>query len=210
MIAERLIDEMIRAASIVDERVRTIYDVITGVDADERLRTVILQRKITRERVEGVINRAIGEDILLVSRQRVELTDSTLGSTMMKLKLSRGSVHSDNVDFLSDCKYSAEALVVELRNRQGRGFADKLLQDLSLRVRTEWLESFDEISRTESEPFGQKLLELIRPRIRKSHENLPESLARYCRYQHLLGVLGILTEHCLVKWSNVPLEAQPD
>ena len=85
--------------------------------------------------------------------------------------------------------------------------ADERYQHLKVIVGNECQEAYDLVQREDS-PFGQDMLQDVRERIRARHANEPDSFLG-CKYEHLLGVVGILTELCDVWWSE-PFEVPHD
>jgi hypothetical protein len=180
-IAISLTDEMVRASSITFETSTNIYDAVLGVSESDQISRIVEQRRITKQRVTDIIQHAISDYNLLKSAGSIDA--SSIGTAIQTFhdKMEKGGTRRS-----SDL---------------GREYMKSIFEHLGMEVRDVWLELFDNYQRNRPEPFGQELLENLKPRIRSSYEVLTNSLELDCNYQHIMGIVGILTEMCPIRWS---------
>lgn len=122
------------------------------------------------------------------------------GIRRMVLKMSAGKISSTNIDLAKDHRASAEKYLVECLTKHGTRKAIERYEHLIMIVRTECQEAHDTV-RNEDEVFGMKMLTEVRNRLRELYSNTGSPGLFGCRYEHLLGIAGILTEDCKLWWS---------
>ena len=200
-IAISLTDEMVRASSITFETSTNIYDAVLGVSESDQISRIVEQRRITKQRVTDIIQQAISDYNLLKSAGSIDA--SSIGTAIQTFydKMEKGGISKDNQTNLLDQKHSTQNLLIELGHRKGREYMESIFEHLGMEVRDVWLELFDNYQRNRPEPFGQELLENLKPRIRSLYEVLTNSLELDYNYQHIMGIVGILTEMCPIRWS---------
>jgi len=120
----------------------------------------------------------------------------------MQLKMAKGGVSIQNIDLAKDLKFSAERLLAGWIHKYGSGEANKRHQHLSLVIRNECQEAHD-LSKTDDELFGEKMLNEVRKRLRERYQHEISSQYNDCVYEHLLGIAAMLTEECKIWWSEV-------
>jgi hypothetical protein len=118
----------------------------------------------------------------------------------MELKMAKGKISAANIYRAKDHKYSAHALFDSWIYKYGPQRADERYQQLKVIIGNECQEAYDSVFKPDL-PFGHDMLQVVRERIRNRHAD--ESASFFgCKYEHLLGVAGILTELCDVWWSE--------
>lgn len=206
--ANDLVDKMFRASSLDHNSAARHYIALGENPAQDIVRVTISNKRITAEIVRKIIQDALTTHVLLQNRNRVTLSELPQGMRRMELKMAAGGISVRNIDLMKDYKYSAELLLNEWIYRYGSHKAEEIYGHLSIIARTEHQEAYDSATTTE-EIFGQRLLDGIRERLRNRHSRERNRLFG-CDYEHLLGLIGILTEDCKVWWSEefqIPNEA---
>jgi len=200
-IATRLVDEMVRAGTADPNLDTGLYDLILGMSEADRISRVVEGRKITKEIVTRTIQQEIHAIPILTSAGSISSNQVGRAESKFYEKIRRGKISEESSLHLWDQKASAENMLIELRNRRGRDFMDKIYQHLGMIVRDRWLIRFNEFKRTKKKVFGQELLEVLIPDIYSEFNELPHWNLPGLDKQHLMGIVGILTDRCPIKWS---------
>ena len=198
--ATLLTDTMFRSASLNHESPLRNYFAFCKNPAQEQKDAVIMSKRITTTDVHAALEAAITDEALLRSWQHVPISELPKGIKNLELKMAAGGISKSNIDLAKDHKYSAEHLLLEWLYKN-KVIADKRYGHLRTIVRTECNEAHDLVER-ERGLYGQHMLNEIRKRLR-SRFTKERSLMFGCMYEHLLGIVGILTEECAIWWSKV-------
>lgn len=157
-------------------------------------------KAVTKETVQRILQESLSTDTLLCTRDGVSVLDLPRGMRRLELKLAMGKISVSNIRRTKDHKYSAEKLLDEWIYRYCPEKANERYAHLSVIVGNVCQEAYDS-AYTPSEPFGQVMLNNVRQRLRSRLAGEPDSFFG-CKYEHLLGMAGILTELCDVWWSE--------
>lgn len=120
--------------------------------------------------------------------------------TVLEMKMAAGNLSIGNIGLAKDQKASTEYLLLQWLHRNGKTATDQRYQHLRTLVRSECQEAFDK-TKTDEHAFGPAMLEEVRTRLRHRHQAEEASLFG-CKYEHLLGMAGVLTEDCTLWWSE--------
>lgn len=195
-----LVAKMLEAASLAHTSPRSGYFSLLSNPTQAATDMVIEGKRITRDKVHSILIELLSEEALLTTLIPVSVSDLPQGMRTMELKMAKGKVAVENIHRSKDHKYSADILFDSWIYKYGVDKAIARYKQLSVIVANECQEVYDELSR-ERELFGQDMLIAVRERLRARYTNEPDSFFG-CKYEHVLGVMGILTELCDVWWSE--------
>ncbi len=207
--SKTLIAKMFEAASLAHTSPRSSYFSLLSNPAQATVDTVIEGKRITKEKIHSMLTELLSEETLLTTLTSVSISDLPRGMRTMELKMAKGKVSAENIHHSKDHKYSADILFNGWIYKYGVDRAIARYKQLSVIVANECQEAYDELRR-KGEPFGQDMLIAVRARLRARYTNEQGSFFG-CKYEHVLGVMGILTELCDVWWSEkfeIPEEAK--
>jgi hypothetical protein len=146
-------------------------------------------------------NQILEDELLLCQRNSTTIPEISKGTRIMELKLKAGEVSNPNIDHMRDCVASAETISISwLRKYSSREKAIAQYEHLKMITRTECLEAYNS-TKNPNELFGEKMFSSTWNNLRQVHAQEKEKLFG-CRFEHLLGFAGILTEECKVWWSE--------
>lgn len=199
-IADALIADALKAAALPNESARDRY--LAVFDNPEQIRTneVLAGKRITRERLLVIIRQALPATPDLCTSDHFSVEQLPRGMTTLEKKMAAGGLSIGNIGLAKDQKASTEYLLLQWLHRNGKAATDKRYQHLRTLVRSECQEAFDK-TKTDGHAFGPAMLEEVRARLRDRHQTEEASLFG-CKYEHLLGMAGVLTENCTLWWSE--------
>jgi hypothetical protein len=196
---------MFNASSLTQLPPKQEYFILLKNSEQEQKNLTIQGKKITLEKVLNIFSLDIfsalpsSSSILLKNYNQLSLPTLSKEMRKMELKMSVGDISLDNIDLAKSYKFSAEYLLTQWLNKDEFKKADSQFQHLCTIVRTECREVYDEVYH-ESIPFGTEMLKELRKRLRHRYEKDSQQFFE-CTYEHLWGIVGILTEECVVWWS---------
>lgn len=199
-IADALIADALKAAALPNESARDRY--LAVFDNPEQIRTneVLAGKRITRERLLVIIRQTLPATPDLCTSDHFSVEQLPRGMTTLEKKMAAGGLSIGNIGLAKDQKASTEYLLLQWLHRNGKAATDKRYQHLRTLVRSECQEAFDK-TKTDGHAFGPAMLEEVRTRLRDRHQTEEASLFG-CKYEHLLGMAGVLTEDCTLWWSE--------
>jgi hypothetical protein len=150
--------------------------------------------------VKEIIEICLNTTGLLKGILSVSIAELPPGIDVLTQKLEEGRIGKSDIEIIKDCDNSALHLLFEWSNSLTPKEADARYEHLRIIVRHECQGAYNLVFNNE-EPFGQKMLGVIRERLQKREAKITK---RYddCSYEHLEGIAGILTEQCIVWWSK--------
>ncbi len=210
--AKALIDKMLEASSLPCVSAKQMYFALLANPEQARSEAIIEGKRITRETVEQILREILSEEALLRTDQPVSLYDLPKGMRKLELKMAKGGISFDNITRAKALKNAYEAHLSKwiYKYSDTPQKAINRYKQLRLIVGNECQEVYDILSR-KGDVFGQEMLIEVRKRLRERWQNEPD-LFFDCKYEHLLGVTGFLTELCEVWWSErfeIPEESMP-
>ncbi|MGB0385149.1 MAG: dsDNA nuclease domain-containing protein [Ardenticatenaceae bacterium] len=194
-----LINKMFEAAALQHVSAKQMYFALYSDPAQARTDAIIDGKRITKQSVEDILTESLFGNTLLSTKNKIEVADLPQGITTLALKMAAGKVSARNIRRIIDFKYSAQILINRWIYKSPRK-ANRHYKQLMLIVGNECEEAYD-LVQTENKPFGQEMLNEVRQRLRRRLANDPH-LFFGCEYEHLLGIVAILTEQCEVWWSE--------
>lgn len=202
--AKSLVEKMITAASLeYDPPHSSFYAILR--DAEQIEKDDIIQGKmVNKEKIENIIEQSINMDIVLWSLEHFNITQLPENSVTMEIKMEAGEISYDNIENMKDLKFSAEKILREWQLKYGIGVSNDRYQQLRLIARAECLASRDLAKSSSDNPYGGKMLIILRERLKDLCQNDRESVFG-CNPYHLLGISGILTEECVIWWNEKEL-----
>ena len=198
--ARALINRMFEAGSLQHVSAKQMYFALCSNPAQMRVDHIVEGKRITKETVERILRESLSTDTLLCTRNGVSVLDLPRGMRRLELKMAMGKIAASSIRRTKDHKYSAERLLNEWIYKYYPEKANERYAHLSVIVGNECQEAYDSANRPD-EQFGQVMLNDVRRRLRSRLADEPDSFFG-CKYEHLLGMAGILTELCDVWWSE--------
>ncbi len=150
--------------------------------------------------LKQILEERIANNILLATRNLIPIDKLPTGMRKTELKMAAGKVSANNIRRAKDHKFSAQLLLDIWIHKYGAAKAAKQFDQLKLIIGNECQEAYDQ-RYSDKNPFGQEMLMEVRERLRTRITNEPK-LFLGCTYEHLLGVVSILTEMCEIWWSQ--------
>lgn len=199
-IADALIAEALKAAALAHETARDRYLVAFDDPGRIILDETLKGKRITRDRILAIIQRALPARPDLCTCDHFSVEQMPQGMTILEKKMAAGGLSIGNIGLAKDQKASTEYLLLQWLHRNGKTATDERYQHLRTLVRSECQEAFDSTN-TDTRPFGPAMLHEIRTRLRTRHQYEKGNLFG-CKYEHLLGMVGVLTEDCTLWWSK--------
>ncbi len=167
---------------------------------DAKITSIIEGKRIGKIKLQELIQKEIENPVSLFLKDKPRIADMPRTEGKLVVKMDAGKISSDNVSLAKDHKYSAEAYLISWLHKQSSNSADKKYNQIRLAVKTECIEAYDD-ERTNDSEFGEAMLKNIRNRLRNRRREEPKTFFE-CDYEHLMGMVGILTEDCEVWWSE--------
>lgn len=208
--ARGLISRMFEASSLQHVSARSMYFSLFADHQKMKIDATIEGKRISKEIIEQVLQEQIVNHISLSTENPVPIENLPKGIRKTELKMAAGKVSANNIRGAKDHKYATESLLNKWIHKHGISKATKQFDQLKLIVSNECREAYD-LQYSDNNPFGREMLIEIRKRLRTRISSEPK-LFLGCKYEHLLGMVGILTEMCEVWWSEefeIPPEIMP-
>lgn len=200
-LSKRLISKTAEASSLNYSSTEHDYFILSANPHSAANAEILEGKRITKEKMMTIIQDYILEEAPLRTFDPLDISSFPKGTRNLEIKMIAGDISVSNIDLIKDYKYSAEALLQENLYKNKPAKANELFDALSLIVRTECQEAYD-ANHTNNELFGQNMLMDVRRRIRQRHEQDCQHMFNGT-YEHLMGIAGILTEECIVWWSDL-------
>ncbi len=198
--AKGLINRAFEASSLQHVSARSMYFSLFSNPKKMMTDAIIDGKRLRVVDVEQVLKERIASHGSLATRNVIPVEDLPTGIRKMELKMAAGKVSAVNILGAKDQKYSSERLLLEWIHKYGSSNTTKRFDRLKLIIGNECREIYDQKYSKEN-PFGHDMLIEVRKQLRTRITSDPE-LFFGCKYEHLLGIVGILTEMCEVWWSE--------
>lgn len=198
--ASAITDRVCRAASKACESHLKDYAAVMENPDESTRRIIVSAKKIIAGDIIDILKGASNDVILLRSAGQIDVASLPSGFSKMEMKMTKGLIDADNIDVLKDMKASAEAALTRRLYKQGSDRTNEEYGHLQTMVNLDCREAFD-MTKSPDEPFGMRMLQEVRRRLRERAQNESLSLFGF-KYEHLLGCVAILTEECKVWWSE--------
>jgi len=200
--SEELTSKMLKIGSKDYDLATNTYIIIQNEPEDVRIKEEIKGKRIKQDDLIEIIEDSLSKmSSVLYSKNPISIDSLPKGITKLELKMAKGGLSIDNIDNLKNLKYSSEVLFTGWITKYGREQANLFYQDLLIIVRNECLGAHD-FTYKDNELYGTEMLLNIRKILRKRHSDEILNKYRDCMYEHLLGIVGILTEECKIWWSE--------
>lgn len=199
-LADQLTLAAFRASSLAHQSALRDYVAVLNDPQAAVNAAIITGKRMNRDGVRSLVAQALTPEANLRPWQSVNLDGLPKGMRRMGLKMTLGGISAENVDLARDHKASAELLVARWLQKHDRRKATEQFGHLRTIVRSECQEVYDQV-RAHDRAFGQTMLVEVRRRLRARHERDGASMFG-CTPEHLLGVAGVLTEDCVLWWSE--------
>lgn len=161
---------------------------------------IIKGKQITKELVTDIISTAISDPVKLFIKDSKGINSLPKGDKILETKMDAGGLAIENIQLIKDQKYSFEALTASWLYKMDVEEASRRYDQVKMIVQNECQEAHDEENLNDRE-YGTKMLINVRKRLRTRHEKERSSFFDFS-YDHLLGIVGSLTEECTVWWSE--------
>lgn len=199
-IVDKLILKHIDAASLSNGSSHSEYFVFSNDPKDEAIKTIIQNKRVTKDAVLEIVKQQLATPITLFIKDSSGIPKSNGSAQKLAAKMDAGGISLGNIELAKDQKFSFEALTLTWLYKYPEDEANKRYDQVVSIVKNQCQESFDETFK-DDQLFGMDMLKLTRAKIRTRYSG-QESDFFDCKYEHLLGVAGVLTEDCKVWWSK--------
>lgn len=187
-----------RASSLKIDDSAYEYYVFENKDEVQRDALIIESKKITKEHIISVISDNISNQSLIKPSTIKSTLDFTPSTLKLEKKLDAGDINIENINLMKEDKYAFETLMTE-RYYKDEMNAIKEYNHLRHLMLSECQDSYDRFDK--NSVFGMKMLIDVKDRIKDRLKSDKNSLLN-CTPEHILGLVGILTEECQVWWSD--------
>ncbi|MHA1410004.1 MAG: dsDNA nuclease domain-containing protein [Candidatus Odinarchaeia archaeon] len=198
----KLIDMAFRkSADIYDTNEITYYkslEKLESIDTKELVRS----KTITKEDVEKILVKLRGRERLLSGDGELEeIPTYSDDLTIMEIKMDKGGILPDQVNEIHNKSIDIEKLVRHWKYNISTEKALEYYRHVKTIVRHESLQSY--YSKDDfSENFGREMLRDIEARLKRRYELDIVGKIPYCYEEDLTGFCGLLTDQCILWWSE--------
>ena len=208
----RRFDELMKAAKAAVEVVRDAssrnhssplfrYFVFMTESCTSEESAIIEAKRISKERLRNAIVQAFDDAVLLCSGNCVDVATLPRGMTKIEKKMAVGGIIAGEIALAKDLKFSIDKLLQEWMYKYGAKEASKRYDHLQLIVKDDCFEASQYAQA--AGPYGAGMLARVRSNLKASAMHHAVQLGRMgVTYNHLMGVVGILTEECTLWWSD--------
>ncbi|MBS1526665.1 MAG: DUF4297 domain-containing protein [Bacteroidetes bacterium] len=199
-IADIILSKFFKASSLhQDNNDSSVLFVAGTIGLSELQKELIDSKKFTRPDFIRWLEQYKEEPVQIKLKDRNKIDDIPSGSQVLSIKMDAGEIDMDNIDMLRDLKFSFEQHALTWLYKDSAKANEQYNQVTKI---TENLcrEIFDE-NKIATTNDGLGMLVKVRKAIKERQEKNPE-LFFDCTYEHLLGVVAVLTESCKVWWSE--------
>lgn len=199
-ITDACISDALKAAALAHDTARdrylSVFSDPAGIERDEILRG----KCIDRDRLLGLFRLAQQSEHELCTSDAISVDELPKGMGKLELKMNAGGLSISNIGLAKDQKASTEFMLVSWLHRNGKELTDRRYRHLRTLVRSECQEAHD-ACKLQGKVFGNDMLNEVRRRLRERFDR-EEGQLFGAKYEHLLGMAGILTEDCYLWWSD--------
>jgi len=199
-VSKSLVNKMFEASSLAHDGARQLYFAMLNNPEHEMTNMVIQSKRISKDIVNKIISDGLSNTAVLQSIDGVNIRLLPKGVRKLEIKTTNGGISARNIDLMKDHKFSTELLLTDWMYKYTPDKANERFDQVSLIINGECQEEYD-LLQSVSQPFGTQMLNGVRQRLRSRLDNDPNEFFN-CKYEHLLGSVGILTEMCKVWWSD--------
>jgi hypothetical protein len=168
---------------------------------EAELDAIIQKKRITRDQVQTILDQCMIQLGALEGLSPMTISDWSTGMNILELKMCKGGITEDDIEQVKDSDNSAFKLLMGWNYKYGKLAAASMAENLRLMVKHECRDAYN-ICKHSSLPFGERMLTLVRERLRQRQQEVSLRYNNACVFEHLEGVAGMLTERCDVWWSE--------
>jgi hypothetical protein len=198
--ADELIGMALKAASLSHESPKMSYIALFENPEKETIDLTIQEKRLTSEKVKRIVDQVLNPAILLQSQEPIDILNLPKGMKKMELKMAMGGLSAGNTDNAKDLMYSAITLLSRWTHMYGTTETRRRYEHLRVFARNVCQEEYDSV-RIPGIPFGDKLLKEVRRRLQDRYSEIKHVYIDFS-YEHLVGIVWMLTEECKVWWSE--------
>ena len=205
-IADEMLVSQLKAASKYSDEKTEDYFVLQENPSECRNSEIIAKKLITKqkfqEKITDLISLETVPDISSVNGAKIPKTSK---GNIMRRKMTLGGISAISIDNMQNQKFSAEVKATELIHKYDYDHdkAEKVYDQIKQIVLNLCAESYDlaSIGPGPNQLFGTNMLIEVRKRIKARYDEDQSNFFGF-KYEHLLGIAGVLTEECTVWWSK--------
>lgn len=199
--AEALMSAAIYASEYRDTNIQPTYHNWINNREEALISEIMAKKRITKEMVSNILSKYTNSSGLLQGVAPISVSTLPRGASVLTQKLEEGKVCVNDINTMKDCDNSSFILFREWYEAYGKDELDARCDHLRIIVQRECQDVYNRLLETETDPFGQKMLGIVRDRFR---ERIGEIQKRYddCSSEHLEGIAAILSEKCTLWWSK--------
>jgi hypothetical protein len=199
-LADLILAKFNKASSLGNEKAIDINYYILGTKDKKDLDAgIIASKKTSKDELIIWLNKHKEQPVTIKLRDRKKLSDIPDGHRKMTVKMDEGNIDSQNIDIMKDLKYSFEQHALSWLHKD-IAIAEEKYSQLSILTENLCKEIYDELKVATSKN-GQEMLIEVRKAIKERLKSNKEVFLD-CDYEHLLGLVGVLTESCKIWWSH--------
>jgi hypothetical protein len=200
-IAQEFITMCFNAASLANNSSTAHHHILYPNPENRKEKMIIAEKKITLDSLLKVIDKlSSDEPYFLRSSNFIPLDKIPMGTKVMERKMAVAGLSCETIINMRDNKLSVEHGLIEFSRKFGRRKRDKTHEHLTAIVSNECQAAYD-LTYSSDKLFGKEMLHKIRERL-ETRYNADKSKFFGFEYEHLLGIVSLLTEQCKVWWSD--------
>ena len=202
-IADLILAKHFKASSLFNESETTVNYLLGLSPSRENEKALIESKKINAKEFKEWILSQRNEPVSILLKDRKKIEDIPAGSKRLEIKMDAGGIDSGNIETMRDFKFSLQSHALKWLYQDKKGSetaTEKYNQVLSV-TKNLCKEVYDEYAVNDITDKGQSMLRDIRSAI-KDRQEKDKDVFLDCKYEHILGIVGVLTENCDVWWSS--------
>jgi Cap4 dsDNA endonuclease len=197
--ADQLINLVLKASSLANTSSVSFYFSLFDNPAEAKEQDVIAGKRVTKDLVSAVIAAVSVQTPLLTNNGAPRLVK---GFSKAEQKFTAGGISKENIESFKDFQASLEVLMDEWGYKYDFDEAARRYNHLQLIVREQCFDAEGK-SKASQQDYGIQMLQEVRKNLKERYQlSAIDFRSLDCEYEHLLGVVGDLTEKCDVWWSE--------
>ncbi len=174
---------------------------VKGMDPDkEDIAQIILAKRITKTEMTSWMGTQKSTPVVIRLRDRGAITELPAGAGKLLVKMDAGGIDARNIQMMRDFKFSIESHLASWIYKYNLSVANEQYAQITGIVNNLCQEVYD-ILTVEGGEYGLRMLVRIREKLQDRLRS-DRGIFFDCAYEHLLGIVAVLTEECKVWWSE--------
>ncbi|MBO9562967.1 MAG: DUF4297 domain-containing protein [Niastella sp.] len=200
-LADSIIGKHFKASSLEFDSEKIHHAYILGeLDENGEIEAIVSSKCFTKDNFSSWLRREKGQPVKLLLKDRMAIAAGIDTHRRLEIKMDAGGIDSDNIELIRTLKFAFEQHAASWLYRDSAEVADGRYSQILLIIQNMCKEIYDELQLNANNEKGTEMLVTVRAKIKARQENDP-ALFHDCLYEHVLGVVGVLTESCKIWWS---------